>query len=371
MHVGIDVSVFGVPLEGIGHYTLRLLQSMSQCQDTPVLRAFSYGRNVPAMNRLGLSRLASRHWTMPGKMACLLWQTLRWPDVQRFTGPLDLFHVTNHTMPPLRGIPHVLTLYDLFFMKKTLRECTWEERRFRREMPNIVLSASRIICLSAFVAREVQERWKIPEDRIDLIPAGVDPVPDPEDVAMMEKRLQRLDVIPPYLLHVGHHGPRKNLGLLLDAFARLESRELHLILAGREGPATNPLRQACQRLGLEDRVHFLGYVLPEDLSALYQRATCFVFPSLEEGFGLPVLEAMAAGIPVVSAATGSLPEVVGDSAVLVRNNDSSTWASALEDVIENEGLRADLARKGKQRADQYSWETAARKTLQVYERCLA
>jgi len=371
MSIGIDVSVLGIALEGIGRYTSRLLQELGRLEDAPRLKAFSYGRNRPSLDALGFHPEAHAHWGVPGKAAVLLWRCLRWPGPERFIGPMELFHATNHVVPPLKGVPYVFTLYDLFFLKKEKRDCTWEERRYREGLSLAVASASRIICLSEYVADEAKERWSLPEDRVDVIPGGVDEFSRPEDPNEIEETLLRLGARSPYLLHVGYQGVRKNLSRLVDAFAPLAKKGCHLVLAGREGPATPGLRARCGELDISDRVRFLGYVDREALACLYAGAACFVFPSIEEGFGLPVLEAMSAGVPVVASRRGSLPEVAGDAGLLVDCEDADELGWAMDRAVHEDVLRAELIRKGRERAAGYRWSETARKTAACYKECLS
>ena len=371
MAIGIDISVLGITLEGIGYYTLRLLQKLPSVEDAPCLKFFSYGRRRPPLESLGLREEDYRHWGVPGKMACLLWRGLKWPEVQRFIGQVELFHATNHLVPPVRDVPYVLTLYDLFFLKKDKRDCTWEERRYREALSGAVSSASRIICLSDFVASEAKERWDLAEDLVDIIPGGVDSFSLPESVEIVQSTLHRLGVYTPYVLHVGYQGIRKNLSLLVEGFVRLAQEGVHLVLAGREGPSTPELRLQCEERGISHCVHFLGYVGRKDLACLYAGADCFVFPSLEEGFGLPVLEAMSAGVPVVTSRSGSLPEVTGDAGILVNSSDAEELYQAVHKVLHENLLRETLISKGKQRAAQYSWDETARKTVASYRKCLS
>jgi glycosyltransferase involved in cell wall biosynthesis len=167
--------------------------------------------------------------------------------------------------------------------------------------------------------------------------------------------------------------PRKNLTVLLEAYQHLldQGSELRLVIAGKKGWLYRGFFERLHELGLEDQVVFPGFVPEPDLPALYSAAELFVFPSLYEGFGLPVLEAMACGTPVVCSNTSSLPEIVGDAAICLHPQDRGAWVAALTEVLENQQLRAELKAKGLARAARFSWQEAARETMAVYRSVLA
>ena len=176
-----------------------------------------------------------------------------------------------------------------------------------------------------------------------------------------------------FLLSLGTLEPRKNLGLLLRAYARLRAsgvRPPPLVLAGAKGWMYESLYSQVEHLGIGDGVRFQGYVPPDELSLWYNAATCFVYPSLYEGFGLPPLEAMACGTPVLSSNTASLPEVVGNGGLLLDPLDETAWADALARILDTPGLRRELSERGQDQADQFSWGRAAEETVHVYHRAL-
>jgi glycosyltransferase involved in cell wall biosynthesis len=187
------------------------------------------------------------------------------------------------------------------------------------------------------------------------------------DAARLAAARERYGIAAPYVIYVGTLQPRKNLMVLLDAFTSLvgEGRDLHLAIVGKKGWLYEPLFARVRELGLEERVHFPGYVPQSDLPALLSGARLFVLPSLYEGFGLPILEAMACGTPVVCSAVASLPEVAGDAAILVNPQDTAQLTQALARVLDDDALRQQLVRKGLDRVAHFSWERCARQTLEV------
>jgi glycosyltransferase involved in cell wall biosynthesis len=212
---------------------------------------------------------------------------------------------------------------------------------------------------------------QINPQRIAVIPWGCDerfqPGGDPEHFAAVQ---QRYRLPAQYLLFVGTLEPRKNLTTLLHAYAMLRAEwpgeDLKLVVAGRTGWLYTDIFDTVKRLALDEEVIFTGFVDDEDLPDLYRGAQLFVFPSLYEGFGLPILEAMASGVPVITSATASMPEVAGDAAILVDPHDSEAIAEGMAQVLAEDRLRQAMIQKGLARARRFTWDTVAQNTLEVY-----
>jgi glycosyltransferase involved in cell wall biosynthesis len=187
----------------------------------------------------------------------------------------------------------------------------------------------------------------------------------------LEKVRSRYGLPERFILHVGTIEPRKNLPTLFQSLKLLSTREVRLVIAGRKGWSCEEIFAQLARLGLESQVVFTGFVLDEDLPALYSLAEVFAYPSLYEGFGLPPLEAMACGTPVVSSNSSSLPEVVGDAAILVAPGDVPGWKEAFETLLARPELKASLRESGLRRASRFTWEAAALKTREVYREVYA
>ena len=210
------------------------------------------------------------------------------------------------------------------------------------------------------------------EDRVAVTLHGCEARFQPvADEASLRTVMAKYDLPPHYVLALGNLEPRKNLTTLLQAFARLRQSaevdpEIQLVLAGARGWLDKPIYRTVRSLGLENVVCFPGFIEDDDLPAVYHGAAVFVFPSLYEGFGLPVIEAMACGVPVISSNTSSMPEVAGGAAMLVDPLDADQMAAAIVRVLGDEGLRDGLRQQGIARARQFSWEAAARQTLDLY-----
>jgi len=237
-------------------------------------------------------------------------------------------------------------------------------------------TARRIIAVSAATADDLARRYHVPRSKIRVVLHGVDPVfrriTDPAVIA--EARVRHGLGAGPYLLFVGTLQPRKNLSMLIDAFARLldawdaaDGPPPRLALGGKKGWLYDTLFAQVERLDLIGRVRFLGYVPDADLPPLMSGATAVVLPSLFEGFGLPALEALACGAPLLAADATSLPEVTGDAALLLDPRNPAAWAAAMRRVLRDPDLRADLARRGPERAAQFTWARTAAQTLAVLE----
>jgi glycosyltransferase involved in cell wall biosynthesis len=236
--------------------------------------------------------------------------------------------------------------------------------------------ATRVIADSAYTKRDLTTCIGLPEERIDLVPLGVDTtVFRPLGVPERFYHAYSLEPGRRYILYVGAYERRKNLRLLLDAFGKLRDAgyDAELLVCGAprgESETADPLDDALNHRRLQGAVRRLGHVSNDDLVLLYNLSTVFAMPSLYEGFGLPVLEAMACGTPVVASSTTSLPEVVGDAGLLVNPHDAEGWAQAIGRLLDDESLRRDLRQRGLERAHQFTWSRTAQETLRVYEMVL-
>jgi len=265
---------------------------------------------------------------------------------------------------PLAVAHQICTIHDIIPLDRP----EWFSANFSRWyqwlMPRLARRVQHVIAISEFTKRRVMERLRVSADRITVIPNGVDSCfhPQPESEVDLVRRELGIPT-PHYLLCLGSMEPRKNVGRLLAAWERIADRvpdDVHLVISGAKGSSTVFSEVSLDRIPL--RVHFTGYVKQEHLPALYSGALALVYPSLYEGFGLPPLEAMACGTPVVTSSTTSIPEVTGDAAILVDPEDAEAIADGMLRVVESEELRENLRRAGLARAAQFSWDAAAAAT---------
>ncbi len=281
-----------------------------------------------------------------------------------------LFHGTAFAGPLLGHVPQVITVHDLSF----LRYPHFFRRGNRLYLRTITgLSCRRaaaVIAVSRFTAAEITALLGVPRERIHVIYHGVEPRFHPLPRAEVEAFRQRKGLPERYILHLGTLEPRKNVPTLIRAFARLRDPSLHLVLAGGKGWLYDAIFAQVQALGLEDRVHFPGYVPAEEQPLWYNAATLFVALSHYEGFGLPVLEAAACGLPVVAGDRSSLPEAAGEGALLVPPTDEAAVAEAMHRLLTDAALRETVRQAGLEHSRRFTWERTAQETVALYRQLL-
>lgn len=297
-----------------------------------------------------------------------IWHRARLPiPVELVLGRLDLFHSPDFTLPPTWTAPSVLTVHDLAFL--TVPECAFPTLRAYLEavVPRSARNADHIIAVSHSTRRDVINRFGIAPEKVTTVYEAAGPEFYPETAERVECSLREIGIDRPYILTVGTLEPRKNFVRLFDAYARVLELGAHhdLVVAGRPGWMFQPALDRIADLGILDRVRI---VQPDDaqLRALYSGADAFVYPSLYEGFGIPVLEALACGAPVACSRTSSLPEVLGDAGLSFDPRSTEEITAAILRLLGDTDLRASLRVRGPQRASNFSWDRAAEETAMVY-----
>ncbi|MBI3048782.1 MAG: glycosyltransferase family 4 protein [Acidobacteria bacterium] len=284
----------------------------------------------------------------------------------------DVFHAPHYVLPPAVPCRSVVTIHDcihLMFPQYLPNRAAYAYAR--ASMWSAVRRSHRILTVSEASKRDIIHFFNVPPEKIVVVYNAIDErfgvVPSEEDVARVRERFQLQHE---FVLYVGNIKPHKNLVRLIEAFDMLRHRgfdQLKLLIIGDEISKLPALRRAVHRHKLHKHVRFLGYQPDETLAILYRLAAVFGFPSLYEGFGLPPLEAMASGTPVVTSNVSSLPEVTGDAAVLVDPYDIESIADGIEQVLSSPALRAELREKGIARAREFSWERSVARTRELYE----
>jgi len=357
---------------GLSRYTERLAahllsEQSEQTQLTLLYNAHS-GHGLPA------TLAAAPTHTIPlgqygWRLSVLASQILRAPIYTRHTAGAQLYHATEHLLPYLPNTPTVLTVHDLIFEEYPEHHTRLNRLFLQTAMPLFVKAADAIIAVSQQTRRDLIARYQTPSEKIHVIYEGLDPHFQPASQDAIATMRQQYNLHRPYLLMVGTLDPRKNHAAAFRALARIKEAgcPLQLVIVGGKGWLFEPVRALVDELGLTDDVIFVGYVPDEDLSLLYSGADCLLQPSLYEGFGFPILEAMACGTPVICSNSSSLPEVAGDVALQVSPHDDEELAASIQKVLSEPGLADRMREQGVVQAGKFSWDLCATETMAVYE----
>jgi glycosyltransferase involved in cell wall biosynthesis len=283
---------------------------------------------------------------------------------------VDILHNLFTTAPVLHRVPQVTTIHDLIYKRFPEAHAGPLSLGMSTLVPLAARRSHRVIAISKATRNDVVELLDVDPGKIDVVYEGPgsrpSSAPEPEDA--LRSRYLLGDA--PIVLSVSAHRPHKNIERLIEAVARIEEPSV-LVIPGYETPWEEELQSGARRAGAETRVRFLGWVSDAELEGLYKAATCLAFPSLAEGFGLPVLEAMIRGLPVACSDATSLPEVAGEAALYFDPLDAGAMAEAIASLLRDQGLRERLAAAGRERAAGFTWSRAARGTIACYERALA
>jgi glycosyltransferase involved in cell wall biosynthesis len=364
LRVGIDTYQAGFKYGGISRYVRSLVSAMVAAgpADRFVLVSNHFRRGHRPWHFSG-SNVEHFNLRAPRRIMQACWSRIGWPPIDAFVGPLDVFHGTHMVLPMIRSAKLVLTLHDLIFLKHPdyYSDRKMNVRGYRVELPAAIKRADLIVTPSDDAKRALIEFMKVPEDKIRVVYEGVEPhffvsEGNPE----LQTVLARLGLNEPYMVFlVGTPEPRKNL-IRTVAAARLAAPSLQLVIIGPREPIIRLLKGDTQGLNL------IGSVAEEDLPFVLNGALLSLYPSLAEGFGLPAVEALAAGVPLVTSNRTSLPEVVGNAAVLVDPESVEEIAEATRSLLTDEHHRRRLIELGKARARKLSWEQCARQMLTIY-----
>jgi glycosyltransferase involved in cell wall biosynthesis len=374
VRIGLDYTAAVSQRAGIGRYTRGLVAALSQLggDDTFVLMVAGQDGDDDVTSDFDDNFLV-RRLPLSQRLWTILWHRLRVPlPIDLLTGSVDVFHSPDYVLPPLRRGKKLVTIHDLSFLRYPEGAEPSLRRYLSTAVPRSVDKADLILADSESTRRDVVELLGVPLSKVEVLYPGVDeafrPVEDSRALAEM-RELYRLSR--PFLLTVGTLEPRKNIVALLEAYAELrrgKDFDHQLVIAGGLGWRYEGIFSRVAELSLEESVSFLNYVPDEHLPALYSLADALVFPSLYEGFGLPPLEAMACGTPVVTSNGSSLPEVIGDAGLMVAAEDSGALADAIRRLLEDSDLRQELVGKGMSRAARFSWQDSGERLIGIYRR---
>jgi glycosyltransferase involved in cell wall biosynthesis len=372
MRLGFDLRPFLREETGVGRYLRNLLFQLAEIDRTNeyFLCSSSWKDRFPAEKVPPFERLKFRDCRLPVRVLNSLWQKRGRPSLDFFfrTG-LDLTHSATPLILPTRG-KKIVTVHDIFFMDFPDQAGEDAGTVFFRLAAASFRDADGIVTSSTVTSVELVSRFALDEKKVRIIPPGVDPL-FLEDVPAAELKAtrKRCNLPPSFLLFVGAQVPRKNLVRFVEALkiVHLQGIQIPLVLVGPEGEDSETIRAKAEKLGIGHWVTTTGYLEEKDIRNAYRLASAFVLPSLCEGFGMPLVEAMASGLPVAASRISAIPEVCRDAAVYFQPEDAESMAEKVVLILEDEDLRKRLIARGKERARDFSWKKAATEMLAFYE----
>ena len=387
MRIGIDITSAIRQGAGIGRFTRELIRALLSLDSPHEVVLFAATGGLPRST----TQARLDHVTQPALDHHLkfdicnltflsddwlhrIWHRARLPiPIQALLGHVDVFHEPDFVLPPtLPGTPTILTIHDLTFIRDPDSALPQLRRYLNRVVPRSVARATQVLADSLATKNDLVELFGTTPDQVTVMYGGVDarfaPVRDPQQIAAVRDKYHLGGA--PFILGLGTLQPRKNYKRLIQAFSilkfRLSIANLQLVIVGGKGWLYDDIFGEVKRLGLEGHVVFPGFADDEDLPALYSAAELLAYPSLYEGFGLPVLEAMACGTPAITSNVSSLPEVGGDAALLVEPMDVDAIAQAMLRLLQDQHLRQTCITRGFEQACRFTWENAAVQLLKLY-----
>ncbi len=374
MRVGIDGYPLAEPRTGVGHYTLELARALALISPTDQFELVSPAPFQPdSQGEIDRANLPNLRTVNPKSSAIRgHWWSIGLPLYAR-RASFDLFHGTNFDVPLWKRRHSVVTIHDLSALMHPETHRSRLVRRARLRLPLVVRIADLIITPTQSVKREVCQRLGVRADKVIAIPSAARSGFRPMPLAQTGPVRKRLGVEDDFLLFVGTLEPRKNLVTLLKAFEQIlghTSLRPQLVIAGGEGWLMDELLAMTKKASISDRLRLTGYLHDEELRALYSSCRAFIYPSVYEGFGLPPLEALACGAPVIAGRIPSLQETLGSAARLVEPLDVDALAKTIIELLQDEDQRRSLGSAGPEHAGKFTWEQTARQTLEVYRRVL-
>lgn len=373
LEIGIDYTPAYEQGGGIGRYVRELIGALAQHDQSTFYRLFVMGAGRKALPPPPGPNFSFAPASLTPIWFARLWHRARLPiPVENWVGKVNLYHATDFVLPPTRRSTRtVLTVHDLSFVRVPEAASPALKAYLDVVVPHSVRRADQVLADSAATKNDLCELYGVDPSKIEVLYSGVHPrfCPTTENTSIRAK--YGLGEAP-YVLAVGTVQPRKNYQRLIEALSQLppDLDDVHLVIAGGKGWLQGPIYESVDRLGVRDRVHFIGFVEDADLPALYSDARALAFPSLYEGFGLPILESFACGTPVLTAPVSSLIEVAGDATILVDPLSVEAIRDGLARLLRDETLRAQLIERGFIQAAQFTWERAAVQLRAVYQRWL-
>lgn len=365
MIIGIDGNEANVDKQvGVSVYTLSMLKYFSK-QASQELQFKIYLKNMPR----DLLPKSSQYFQYVVVNGPVLWSQIFLPLKLFMQKDIDVFFSPAHYTPRFCPVPLVTTIHDLsyfYYPEEFLRKDLYKLQNWTKRA---IEQSKKIIAVSKNTKKDILKFYQIPEEKVEVIYNGFEKSVSPNK-STIKSTLEKYGLkSEKYILYVGTLQPRKNLTILIDGFQKISETEKDwkLVLVGKKGWLYDDVYSLVTAVKLKDKVIFTDYIPDEEVAALYMQAFCFVLPSLYEGFGIPILEAMSYGCPVITSINSSLPEIGGDACLYLTPNDVHDLVEEIES-LKDEKLRSDMIKKGKERVKQFSWEKSAKETLEVIKR---
>lgn len=356
MKIGIDTQIIYGQKTGFGFYTENLINSLSKL-DSDLKFEF-------------IKPNKSEDLSTPQR---ILWDQFGLPKAARIK-QVDLIHQTAFSVPIFARKKKVVTVHDLIAIEQGGDIPFWSRNYFGKFVPFTYKFADHLIAVSNHTKDDMVRLLNIPEEKISVVYEAADQKFKPiENQDKLNSIRKKYNLEKKFILHVGTLSPRKNIEFLIKVFAEVVGKhsDYELVIAGKKGWYADQIIALAQSLNIKDKVNFIGYIDEEDKVALYNCAALLAYPSLYEGFGLPPLEAMACGVPVMASNISSIPEVVGEAGILLSPTDKKAWVNELDNLLNDNNRMLLYKEKGLLRAEQFSWDKTARETIKVYQKVLS
>jgi glycosyltransferase involved in cell wall biosynthesis len=368
MRIGFDATALPPQPVGAGRYIIRLVRSLAALRMEHELVVFVQANRRPLIDTPALENV---HWVETpaiGPAPRLVWEQVALPRLARHFA-IDLLHSPHYTRPFHLPCASVVTFHDMTFFLYPHLHTRAKRLLFPWMMRMSARRAHAIIADSESTRRDAMKILHLPAGKITTVTLGIgQEFRRITDAALLEDCRRRYELPPTFFLYVGLVEPRKNLPLLLAAYARLVQQDdpPPLVVVGRMGWMVEDVFRQIESLHLQDRVQFTGYIPDQDLPLVYNLAQCLLYPSQYEGFGFPPLEAMACGAPVITTAVSAMQDQVGEAGLLVPPQDEQALTEAMRQLLHDRALRDELSIRGQRQAKKFSWEQTALQTLQIY-----